>query len=202
MRDSIKSFIESGKLESYNHQHAYGERADLYHSVDNQGVELEFGIFLLGLVLSLKPGLILETGTYHGLSTKFLADGCSINGIGKIISLELDPECVGQARANLKDYTNIVQIENHNSIEWLQSYRGLRFQLAILDSDLKARVEELKIIRDRRLMAPGGMVFIHDTSRMRQLECKDYPEFPHELDKFGIPNIECGFSRGWRLFQL
>ena len=53
--------------------------------------EAEVLEFLRTLVTTLKPELIVETGSFLGVSTLWMAEGMRANGFGKIISCEFDP---------------------------------------------------------------------------------------------------------------
>jgi predicted O-methyltransferase YrrM len=186
--------------ESQVHPHHAAERADLYHAFDSGSIEVEFGNLLTALTVAWKPDLILETGTFHGIGARFLADGVRINGFGHVISLEMMGEIAVAARRNLAGYDSVTVVETE-STAWLKTYAGPPFQFAVIDSDLRTRIEELRILRDRGLLK--GLAFVHDTSRLRcSSGFSDWPEYPEALDALGLSGVECPFSRGWRLFQM
>jgi len=182
------------------HPHHPGERAHLYRSHDLGSVEVEVGELLRALVHAWKPRLILETGTYKGVSARYLAEGCELNGFGKILSIERDAEKAAAARVALERHPS-VEVVTADSVHFLERYDGDPFDFALLDSDLHARVVELRLLRDRNLLQ--GIAFIHDTSRLRAAGgMNDHPAFAAELDALGLPGIECPFSRGWRIVQV
>jgi hypothetical protein len=49
------------------------------------------GIFLYGLARALRPAVIIETGTYRGCSTRHLRLAVSLNGAGRIYSVDINP---------------------------------------------------------------------------------------------------------------
>ena len=59
---------------------------------DSMSAEVEVLDFLKALVITLKPELVVETGTFSGLSTLRIAEGLKANGVGKIITCEYDPQ--------------------------------------------------------------------------------------------------------------
>src|ERR671931_2937048 len=58
-------------------------------------VHWETGRFLAALVGAMDPALVLEVGTAIGYSTLHMAEAL---GRGRIVTIERDPERVGQAR--------------------------------------------------------------------------------------------------------
>lgn len=185
--------------ESEVHPHHPDERAHLYHAEDGTGSEDETLSLLTALVYSFKPGLILETGTHLGAGTRALALGCQQNGFGRVISIDRDPEKLKVARSRLEDLGCSIELILSDSRSFLKT-TDYTFHFAFLDSDLPARIEEMKILRERGLLR--GPVLIHDTSRLRSTTFPDAPDFPRDLDLLDLPSVENRFSRGWRLFDL
>jgi Methyltransferase domain len=60
------------------------------------GISLDDGRILYGLVRALKPDYVIETGVAAGVSTSFFGAALIENGKGKLFSVELPPEVVGQ----------------------------------------------------------------------------------------------------------
>ena len=59
---------------------------------DSMSAEVEVLDFLQQLVKTLKPELIVETGTFSGLSTLRLAEGLKSQWFWRVITCENDPE--------------------------------------------------------------------------------------------------------------
>jgi hypothetical protein len=57
---------------------------------DSMSAEVEVLDFLKALVITIKPELVVETGTFSGLSTLRIAEGLKENGIGRVITCEWD----------------------------------------------------------------------------------------------------------------
>ena len=57
---------------------------------DSMTAEFEVLEFLKSLVTTTKPELIVETGSFLGVSTLWMAQGLKENGFGKVISCEYD----------------------------------------------------------------------------------------------------------------
>src|SRR5260370_39302591 len=67
----------------------------------NMTAEVEGQDFLKCLVTTVKPSLVLETGTFLGVSTVYMAEGLKQNGSGKIITCEPDAEVFAKAKENI-----------------------------------------------------------------------------------------------------
>lgn len=50
---------------------------------------------------TVKPGLVVETGTFLGVSTLYMAEGLKRNGRGKIITCEPDKDVFGKAKEKI-----------------------------------------------------------------------------------------------------
>ena len=64
---------------------------EMWHMLDAQSAEAEVLDFLKSLVETVKPQVVLETGTFIGHSAMKMAEGMKANGFGKIITVEYDP---------------------------------------------------------------------------------------------------------------
>src|SRR5215472_11494355 len=72
------------------------ERWSMY---DSMTAEVEVLEFLRTLVTTTKPELVVETGTFLGVSTLYLAEGLRQNGFGKVVACEPDAEVFAAAQA-------------------------------------------------------------------------------------------------------
>jgi Methyltransferase domain len=62
------------------------------HVDDSTGISAAEGVVLYGLVRTLRPRNIIETGIATGVSTSFLCAGLIQNGFGNLYSIDLPPE--------------------------------------------------------------------------------------------------------------
>ena len=155
------------------------------------GVEHEVGTFLYGMVRVLKPRMVLETGTYLGASSSYIAQGLKDNNIGTLVTLEINEQHIETS----KQLWHSLDL-----MKWIKSYRqeSLKFEPVInydmmfLDSEMNLRLWEL--IKFYPNLTPGGYVFIHDfpnTLCYKNVN-PDHPEhenwpvgkFPPELDQY------------------
>ncbi len=72
------------------------ERWSMY---DSMTAEVEVLEFLRTLVTTAKPNLVVETGTFMGVSTLWIAEALRLNGFGRIVSCEYDAKVFADREA-------------------------------------------------------------------------------------------------------
>src|SRR5580658_10020035 len=72
--------------------------------IDSMTAELEVLEFLATLVTTIKPRLVVETGSFLGVSTEWIARGLERNGddAAKVISCEYDPVVFARAKERIE----------------------------------------------------------------------------------------------------
>ncbi|MBV8207593.1 MAG: class I SAM-dependent methyltransferase [Acidobacteria bacterium] len=128
---------------------------------DSMTAEAEVLEFLRSVVITTKPKLIVETGSFMGVSTLWLAEGVRQNGFGGIVSCELDPQvfAVAKQRIEASGLQQWIQLRNQSSLE-LEVAGPI--DLLFSDSDLPVREQEVR--RFLPLMNPHGLILMHDAS--------------------------------------
>ena len=76
-------------------------RPEHWSMIDSMTAELEVLEFIATLVTTIKPRLVVETGSFLGVSTEWIATGLERNGFGKVISCEFDPVVYARAKERL-----------------------------------------------------------------------------------------------------
>jgi prolipoprotein diacylglyceryl transferase len=132
-----------------------------WHMYDSMTAEVEVLDFLKTLVTTIKPELVVETGTFSGLSTLYLAEGLKANGLGKVITCEYDAKVYAAAKqrfaaSGLSDW---IDARNESSLE--MKVAG-RIDLLFCDSDAPLREQEVR--RFLSQMNPHGLILMHDAS--------------------------------------
>src|SRR5947207_4978167 len=79
---------------------------------DSMTAEVEVLEFLRSMVTTLKPKLVVQTGTFMGISTLWIAEGLKRNGAGKVITCETDPLVYAKAQD---------RIARSGLAEWIES---------------------------------------------------------------------------------
>jgi len=134
---------------------------ELWKMLDSQSTELEVLSFLTALVVTIKPKLILETGTFLGYGTLALAEGLRQNGFGKIITVEFDPDIRARALERFADSGLAPFIESRLESSLDTVITG-SIDLFFSDSHLANREAEIRRLLPQ--LDPRGVLIIHDAS--------------------------------------
>src|SRR5262249_34901863 len=87
--------------ETMDHPHVPEEKAHLFTALDNGSTEFEVLNLLHALVSTFKPEVALETGTYRGFGAIAMASAMAANGVGRLHTVELNPDNADEARSNI-----------------------------------------------------------------------------------------------------
>src|SRR5579863_2235753 len=90
-----------------------------WHMYDSMTAEAEVLEFLRTLVTTVKPNLIVETGSFLGVSTVWMAEGLRQNGFGRIVSCEFDPVVFAKAQEKVaaSGLAEWIDLRNGSSLE-------------------------------------------------------------------------------------
>ncbi len=132
-----------------------------WQMVDSQSSELEILDFLKSMVLTAKPRLIVETGTFIGYSAIKMAEGLKANGFGKLITIEFDPDIFAKAkqRIDLSGLRDWIEYRNASSLE-----TPIDGTIDLLFSDSHLTIREQEIRRFLPQIDPRGLILVHDAS--------------------------------------
>ena len=132
-----------------------------WHMLDSMTAEVEVLEFLKCLVTTLKPRLVLETGTFMGISTTWIAEGLKQNGFGRVITCEFDPKVFASARKRIKEsgLNGFIDARNESSLD-----TKIEGTIDLLFSDSDAPLREKEVRRFLPQMNPNGLILMHDAS--------------------------------------
>jgi len=152
------------------------ERWSMY---DSMTAEVEVLEFLRTLVTTLKPSLVVETGTFLGVSTLWIAEALRLNGFGRIVSCEYDPTVFAAAREKIaaSPVRDLIDLRNESSLE-MQVDGAI--DLFFSDSDLPIREQEVR--RFLPQISPYGVILMHDASS----HLKQVREAALQLEREGL----------------
>lgn len=128
---------------------------------DSMTAEAEVLEFLRALVTTTKPDLVVETGTFSGISTLWIAEGLKANGRGRVISCEFDTAIYENAKARI-DASGLgqwIELRNESSLE--MKVEGT-IDFFFSDSDMPIREQEIR--RFLPQINPHGLILMHDAS--------------------------------------
>src|SRR5271170_2608578 len=132
-----------------------------WHMFDSMTAEAEVLEFLRTVVTTIKPELVVETGTFSGISTLWIAEGLKANGRGRVITCEFDYEIYENAKARIQasGLAEWIELRNQSSLE--MKIEGT-IDLFFSDSDMPIREQEVK--RFLPQINPNGLILMHDAS--------------------------------------
>jgi prolipoprotein diacylglyceryl transferase len=132
-----------------------------WHMYDSMTAEVEVLDFLKSLVTTIKPELVVETGTFSGLSTLRIAEGLKENGLGRVITCEFDAKVYAAAKQRFASsgLAGWIDARNESSLE--MKVDG-RIDLLFCDSDAPIREQEVRHFLPQ--VNPYGLILMHDAS--------------------------------------
>jgi predicted O-methyltransferase YrrM len=136
----------------------YPER---WHMFDSMTAEAEVLEFLRTVVTTIKPDLVVETGTFSGISTLWIAEGLKSNGRGRVITCEFDPKVYESAKSRIaaSGLAEWIELRHESSLE--MKVEGT-IDLFFSDSDMPIREQEIR--RFLPQINPYGLILMHDAS--------------------------------------
>jgi len=149
---------------------------------DSMTAEVEVLEFLRTVVTTIKPELIVETGTFSGISTLWMAEGLQANGRGRIITCEYDQKVYENAKARFEksEFASWIELRNESSLE--MKVDGT-IDLFFSDSDMPIREQEVR--RFLPQINPYGLILMHDASS----HLKQVREAALKLEREGLISV-------------
>ncbi len=128
---------------------------------DSMTAEAEVLEFLRTVVTTIKPELVVETGTFSGISTLWISEGLKANGRGRVITCEFDPKVYESAKERIaaSGLGDWIELRNESSLE--MKVEGT-IDLFFSDSDMPIREQEIR--RYLPQINPYGLILMHDAS--------------------------------------
>jgi len=132
-----------------------------WHMYDSMSAEVEVLDFLKAVVTTIKPELVVETGTFSGLSTLRIAEGLQENGLGRVITCEFDKKVYDAAKKRFAESGLAKWIDARNESSLEVNVSG-RIDMLFCDSDAPLREQEVR--RFLPQMNPYGIILMHDAN--------------------------------------
>jgi len=158
---------------------AHPERWSMY---DSMTAEVEVLEFLRTLVTTVKPNLVVETGSFLAASTLVIAEALRMNGFGRIVSCEFDPKVFAAAgeKIDASHFRDLIDLRNESSLE--MKVEGT-IDLLFSDSDMPIREQEVR--RYLPQISPFGLILMHDASS----HLKQVREAALKLEREGLISV-------------
>jgi len=128
---------------------------------DSMTAEVEVLEFLRAVVTTIKPKLVVETGTFMGISTLWIAEALKQNGFGRVVTCEFDPLVFAKAKERFaaSPLSDLIEARCQSSLEL-----DVPGQIDLLFSDSDMPVREQEVRRFLPQMNPNGVILMHDAS--------------------------------------
>jgi predicted O-methyltransferase YrrM len=149
---------------------------------DSMTAELEVLEFVRTVVTTTKPRLVVETGTFMGISTLWIAEGLAANGRGRVVSCEYDPLVFAKAQVRVaqSEFRKWIELRNESSLELRVAGT---IDLLFSDSDMPIREQEVRHFLPQ--MNPHGLILMHDASS----HLKTVREAALKLEREGLISV-------------
>jgi prolipoprotein diacylglyceryl transferase len=128
---------------------------------DTMTAEVEVLDFLKCLMTTVKPNLVVETGTFLAVSTLYMAEGLKQNGSGKIITCESDKEVFAKAKEKI-DASGLKKFVDYRCESSLETRVSGTIDVLFCDSLPELREPEVRHFLP--YINPNGLILMHDAS--------------------------------------
>ena len=128
---------------------------------DTMTAEVEVLEFLRCLMTTMKPRLVVETGTFLAVSTLYMAEGLKENGTGKIITCEPDKDVFAKAKEKIdaSGLKKFIEYRCESSLEM-----KVPGQIDVLFCDSLPELREPEVRHFLPSINPNGLILMHDAS--------------------------------------
>jgi len=126
-----------------------------------------------------KPQLVVETGTFAGVSTLWIAEGLKQNGLGRVITCESDPEVFAKAKERI-EASDLAGCRNESSLK--PQIKGT-IDILFADSNVPLREQEVRHFLPQ--INPNGLILMHDASS----QMKTVREAALRLEQEGLISV-------------
>ena len=128
---------------------------------DTMTAEVEVLDFLKCLMTTVKPNLVVETGTFLAVSTLYMAEGLKQNGSGRIITCEPDKEVFAKAKEKI-DSSGLKKFVDYRCESSLETKVSGTIDVLFCDSLPELREPEVRHFLPQ--INPNGLILMHDSS--------------------------------------
>ena len=128
---------------------------------DTMTAEVEVLEFLKCLMATVKPALVVETGTFLAVSTLYMAEGLKQNGSGKIITCEPDAEVFAKAKEKI-DSSGLKKWVDYRCESSLDIKVSSTIDVLFCDSLPELRETEVRHFLPK--VNSNGLILMHDAS--------------------------------------
>lgn len=126
-------------------------------------VELEVGELLYGLVRSIKPVMVVETGTHKGYSTLLIASALEANGAGHLHTVDEIDYGVSAVLLHYRLSTRVTFVKGDSAVVLTELAKKGPIDFLWLDADHGTEFVLRELAAARPALGRGSYVAFHDT---------------------------------------
>lgn len=159
--DHVAQHGNQGSQPEYHRATPECPHPERWRMFDTMTAEVEVLEFLKCLMTTVKPALVVETGTFLGVSTMYMAEGLKQNGSGRIITCEPDAEVFAKAKE---------KIDASGLARWVDTRRESSLKIKVpgtidvLFSDSLPELRETEVRHFLPKINSNGLILMHDSS--------------------------------------
>jgi predicted O-methyltransferase YrrM len=127
-------------------------------------IELEVGLLMYSFVRTIKPDVVIETGTHKGFSSLIIADAIKNNGTGHLYTIDTKDYGVSEEfkKFGLESFSTFLQGKSTDVIRDL-SNRIQKVDFLWLDADHSEHGVLDELAEARTMIKPGTYIAFHDS---------------------------------------
>ena len=145
----------------YHRSTAECPNPERWRMFDTMTAEVEVLEFLRCLMTTVKPRLVVETGTFLGVSTVYMAEGLQSNGLGKIVTCEPDKDVFAKAKERI-DGSGLGKWVDYRCESSMDVKVPGTIDVLFCDSLPELREPEVRHFLPQ--VNPNGLILMHDSS--------------------------------------
>ncbi len=131
------------------------------------------------VLFSLRPDVIVETGTFEAGSTLYFADLLELAGHGRVVSVDLDTETAYPEHDRIT-YVGGSSVGDDVVARVRREVEGASTVMVVLDSDHSRRHVAAELDAYHELVTPGSYLVVEDTNINGHPVEADFGPGPHE----------------------
>jgi predicted O-methyltransferase YrrM len=148
------------------------EVGDRMTQIEPDSVTAEEAELLYALVRMRKPELVIETGTGHLQATIPMTKALRMNGTGLLLTCDTDADYALEAQ--IRHPSIFCRITHGTGLELLKSLDRKADFIFVDAGNADNRMEEVRYIVENDVLAPKGILVIHDTINPKYRKLEEY----------------------------
>lgn len=165
MRRAIARLRRKSTIENFHLLYYYGDTWQNTHWMGRQILKCPLDLWQYqDIIHSLRPDVIVETGTAEGGSAHFLADLCDLVGHGRIVTVDINHPLDRLPKHDRITYVTGSSVAPDVVARVASEVKDADTVLVLLDSDHSAGHVRQELEHYQHFVTPGSYVVVEDTN--------------------------------------